>query len=138
MYRRTCRNSFKHFTVLVLAPFIKMCIRDRNSIAKGMLQPITSIDAKNIVRELIANYESGKYDSLIEKTAKEKDFDWSSIYKEERRKSKTENEPQKKQEEKEDASKGFKPHLTENDKTCLLYTSESKKCFKRMRKSVRN
>lgn len=90
-----------------------------NSIAKGMLQPITSIDAKNIVRELIANYESGKYDSLIEKTAKEKDFDWSSIYKEERRKSKTENEPQKKQEEKADASKGFKPHLTENDKTAL-------------------
>lgn len=86
-----------------------------NSIAKGMQQPSVSIEAKNIIREFIVNYESGKYDSQIEKTAKEKAFDWSTVYQKENIKKTTENTQDKQQPDKKEQP----IRLTENDKTVL-------------------
>lgn len=50
-----------------------------NSLSSGMRYDEVSVAAKNVIRELLANYEQGKYTEQISKTVDEKDFDWESI-----------------------------------------------------------
>lgn len=94
-----------------------------NSIVKGMQRNGISVNAKNTIREFIANYEAGKYEEQIDSVMESKDFDWGSIYQE----SSKDNQNQERSQQKEIKKPSVK--MSENDKKSIESGNNAKQAW---------
>ena len=94
-----------------------------NSIVKGMQRNGISVNAKNTIREFIANYEAGKYEEQIDSVMESKDFDWGSIY----QKSCKDNQNQERSQQKEIKKPSVK--ISENDKKSIEAGNNAKQAW---------
>ena len=94
-----------------------------NSIVKGMQKNGISVNAKNMIREFIANYEAGKYEEQISSVMESKDFDWSSIYQESHRSIHNQEYTQQREEKKPVV------RMSENDRNSVVAGNNAKQAW---------